>query len=215
MALAGCTGALSTLDPAGPAAAAIAELWWVMLVGAVLIFALVMVLLAGAFRQRPPAEADEVRLLRVWVGGLGLAFTLTVLLALFAYGLWVGAQLKPAASAQVVQVHAEARRWSWRFRYADRPGYSSENLLHIPAGRPVDVAIRSADVVHSFWVPRLAGKLDATPGHVKVLRIEAAQPGRYAGQSAEFSGPGYLDHRFTVLAHDAAGWQAFLAGEGP
>ena len=75
-------------------------------------------------------------------------------------------------------------------------------MLHIPAERPVDVAITSRDVVHSFWVPRLAGKLDAMPGHVNVLRIEADAPGRYEGLGSEFNGAGYRDHRFTVLADD-------------
>ena len=73
----------------------------------------------------------------------------------------------------------------------------------------------SIDVIHSFWVPRLAGKLDAIPGHVNVLRIEAALPGVYAGQSAEFSGRGYREHVFTVKAHDAASWAAFLQGGPP
>lgn len=79
-------------------------------------------------------------------------------------------------------------------------------MLHIPASRPVDVAITTVDVIHSFWVPRLAGKFDAIPGHVNVLRIEADAPGDYAGVSAEFSGRGYTRHRFIVRAHDEAAW---------
>ena len=73
----------------------------------------------------------------------------------------------------------------------------------------------SRDVVHSFWVPRLAGKLDAVPGHVNVLRLEAPTPGTYVGQSAEFSGIGYRDHVFTVRAHDAASWTRFLSERSP
>ena len=88
----------------------------------------------------------------------------------------------------------------------------TRDVLHIPAGRPVDVEITTADVIHSFWVPRLAGKLDAIPGHVNVLRIEADGPGEFKGVSAEFNGTGYLAHRFRVIAHDPAGWQRFLAG---
>ncbi len=92
------------------------------------------------------------------------------------------------------------------------PGLVTVDVLHIPAGLPVDVRITSVDVVHSFWVPRLAGKLDAIPGHVNVLRIEAQAPGTYAGQSAEFSGTGYREHTFTVEAHGPAAWNAFLQG---
>ena len=64
-------------------------------------------------------------------------------------------------------------------------------------------------------MPRLAGQLDAVPGRVNRLRIEAAEPGRYAGTSAEYSGPGYAGHRFEVVAHDAAGWARFLTGAEP
>jgi len=112
-------------------------------------------------------------------------------------------------------VQAEARQWAWRFSYSDAPDLVTDSVLHIPAGRPVDVEITSLDVVHSFWIPRLAGKLDALPGHVNVLRIEASAPGTYAGQSAEFSGAGYLGHVFTVEAHDPDSWVRFLQGEVP
>ncbi|MFN3845508.1 MAG: hypothetical protein ACK4RZ_06760 [Paracoccaceae bacterium] len=86
-------------------------------------------------------------------------------------------------------------------------------MLQIPAGRPVDVYITSVDVIYSFWVPRLAGQLDASPGHVNILRIEADLPGDYAGVSAEYSGAGYRHHRFVVTAHDAEGWAALARGD--
>ncbi len=201
------------MDPAGPAARTIATLWWVMLVGAAMILLLVLVLIGLAFRARSTAP-DERREVRTWIIGLGLGFSMTILAVLLAYGLVAGERLLPRADADVVGVQAEARQWSWTFAYDDLPGEVTENALHIPAGRPVDVSITSADVVHSFWVPRLAGKLDAIPGHVNVLRIEADAPGRYAGLTAEYNGEGYLRHRFVVVAHDAAGWQAFLQGDG-
>ncbi|MGR3467201.1 MAG: cytochrome c oxidase subunit II [Shimia sp.] len=209
MALAGCQGELSVLRPAGPAASTIATLWWVMLIGATAIFALVMVLLALAFRSGGDGTARE----RLWIVGLGLAFPLTGLAALLVYGLTVGERLLPHAGPEVVTVGAEARQWEWRFAYADRPGVVTRDVLHIPAGRPVDVEITTVDVIHSFWVPRLAGKLDAIPGRVNVLRLEADAPGRLAGLSSEYSGPGYAWHGFDVIVHDNAGWRAFLAGE--
>lgn len=174
-----------------------------------------MGLLLPALRRRPPAAGDEPRRERVWLWGLGLAFPAAVLAALTAYGLLIGERLLPREATDLVTVRAEARRWAWRFAYADAPGRVTEDVLHIPAGRPVDVEITSADVLHSFWVPRLAGKLDAVPGHVNVLRIAAEAPGTYAGLSAEFSGEGYLGHAFRVEAHDRASWDAFLAGGTP
>lgn len=213
LALAGCEGALSTVDPAGPAARTIATLWWVMLAGAVAIFVLVMALIALAFRRVESVD-DETRRERLWIIKLGIAFPVVVLLALLAHGLFVGERLLPRARPDVVSVGAEARRMAWIFTYEDAPGRTTDNVLHIPAGRPVDVAVTTSDVIHSFWVPRLAGKIDAIPGHVNVLRIEADAPGTYAGRSAEFSGPGYDHFIFTVVAHDAAGWENFVTGQG-
>jgi cytochrome c oxidase subunit 2/cytochrome aa3-600 menaquinol oxidase subunit 2 len=214
--LVGCARPLSAVDPAGPAAEAIATLWWVLFIGAALIFAMVMILLVLALRSRPgPAGAEaDARRETVWIKGLGLAFSLAVLATLTVYGLLIGERLLPRPGPDVVRVGAEAQRWTWRFSYDAAPGRVTEGVLHIPAGRPVDVAITSRDVIHSFWVPRLAGKLDAIPGHVNILRIEADQPGSFAGVSAEFNGPGYTGHRFTVTAHDEAAWTAFLAGDG-
>jgi len=215
--LAGCEKRLSAVHPAGPAADIIATLWWVMLGGAAAIFLLVVALLVLAFRrgEGPSGAGEDCRHETVWIKGLGLGFTMTVLAALTGWGLWIGERLLPRPGPDVVAVEAEGRQWSWRFSYPDAPGRMTENTLHIPARRPVDVRITSTDVIHSFWVPRLAGKLDAIPGHVNVLRIEASEPGDYAGLSAEFNGAGYRQHNFTVVAHDAAAWDAFLAGEMP
>lgn len=200
------------MDPAGPAARTIATLWWVMLAGALAIFVLVMALVALAFLRGGPG-ADEKRTEGVWIVKLGIAFPVVVLLALLAYGLFVGERLLPRGGHEVVSVGAEARRMAWTFTYDDVPGLRTGNVLHIPAGRPVDVAVTTTDVIHSFWVPRLAGKIDAIPGHVNVLRIEADEPGVYAGRSAEFSGPGYDHFAFAVVAHDADSWESFVTGQ--
>ncbi|WP_242494216.1 cytochrome c oxidase subunit II [Salipiger sp. IMCC34102] len=182
-----------------------------MLAGAGGILGLVLLLLGAAFRTRGRAP-DEGRDVKVWIVGLGLGFTMSVLAALTVYGVYSGQQLMPRDGTDVVSVQAEARRWSWSFAYADRPGHITDGIMHIPAGRPVDVAITSADVVHSFWVPRLAGKLDAIPGHVNTIRIEADMPGTYEGLTAEYNGPGYSDHGFAVIAHDPQAWADFVAG---
>lgn len=214
--LSGCENNLSTIHPAGPAADVTARLWWIMLAGATSIFLFVMGLVALAMRRPAgpsPLETDRGGE-RVWIIGLGLAFPLSVLAALLVYGLFVGERLLPHSGPDVVSVGAEGRQWDWSFTYQDAPDRVTNGILHIPAGRPVDVAITTADVIHSFWVPRLAGKLDAIPGHVNVLRIEAWEPGEYAGVSSEFNGRGYQAHSFVVVAHDPAGWDAFLGGDG-
>lgn len=185
-----------------------------MLAGATAIFALVMALVAFAFRRRRGTGGDPARDERIWIHGMGLGFAFVVLGALLAYGLAVGERLLPRPGPEVVSVGAEARQWAWSFTYADAPSRRTEGVLHIPAGRPVDVAVTTVDVVHSFWAPRLAGKIDAIPGHVNVLRIEAWAPGAYAGVGSEFNGAGYAGHGFVVVAHDPAGWAAFLSDDG-
>ncbi len=170
--LSGCAGPLSILDPAGPHAASVATLWWVMLGGAVLLAGLVFALLAVAMVRRHRADrvAD-----RTWIVGLGLAMPSAVLLALLGYALFVGGRILPTPAPDTVTIGVEARRYAWTFR--DPAGRVTENVLHIPAGRPVDLVITATDVIHSFWVPRLAGKMDAIPGHPNRLRIVAARPG--------------------------------------
>ncbi len=185
-----------------------------MLAGGVAIFALVMALLFVAL-SRPAHPSVHGEGERVWMWGFGLGFPLVTLAALTGYGLVIGERLLPRDTPDLVTVQAEARQWAWTFRYGGVSVPATEGVLHIPAGRPVNVEITSIDVIHSFWVPRLAGKLDAIPGHMNVLRMEAARPGTYAGQSAEFSGRGYREDVFKVEAHDAASWAAFLQEGSP
>lgn len=210
--LAGCSGALSALDPAGPAAAHIAALWWAMLAGAALIIVFVTTLLLLALRRRGPRPPARPR---TWLLMGGLVFPGTVLLVLLGFGAVIGERLLPRATAQTLTVEVEAAQWRWTFRQPLAGGLAErEGTLDIPAGRPVDLRIRSADVIHSVWVPRLAGKLDAIPGRVNTLRIQADLPGVYEGQCAEYCGIGHRAMKFRVVAHDEAGWQAFAQGGG-
>jgi cytochrome c oxidase subunit 2 len=211
--LSGCAGALSALDPAGPAAGHIAALWWAMLTGAAFIFAGVTGLLALALRRRGPAQPPALRRWLVWGG---LVFPSLVLTALLGYSALIGERLRPEAAPAALTVDVQAAQWRWAFTHP-LPGGRVEHIgtLHIPAGQPVDLRITSADVIHSAWVPRLAGKLDAVPGRVNTLRIQADAAGVYAGQCAEYCGIGHRVMQFSVVAHDAAGWQAFVQGAPP
>ncbi|MET0248277.1 MAG: cytochrome B, partial [Sphingobium sp.] len=183
---ASCAGPLSTLDAAGPAASDIATLWWVMLGGAALLTLLVLTLLALPFSKGRAARKGGTKL---WLGALGLAMPAAVLTVLLGYALMLGERTIARPAPDVVTVEATARQWVWTFRTPS--GAESQGTLHIPAGRPIDVRLASADVIHSFWVPRLGGKMDAIPGQVNVLRIQADAPGVYQGVCAEFCG---LDH---------------------
>ncbi|HEX2148062.1 MAG TPA: cytochrome c oxidase subunit II, partial [Pseudorhizobium sp.] len=99
----------------------------------------------------------------------------------------------------------------WEFRYPTMEGGpSTVGILHIPAGRTIEVAVESADVIHSFWIPRLAGKIDAVPGHTNYLRLRADRPGRYGGQCSEYCGVGHAAMDFEVRAHAAEDYESAL-----
>ncbi|WP_312490008.1 cytochrome B [Sphingomonas sp.] len=208
VALSGCTGELSTIDPAGPYARSVATMWWVMLGGSVLLAGLVFGLLALAFRRRGETRREASG--RLWIGALGLAMPGVVLLALVGYALTVGIGTLPTADPAAVEVRVTARQYAWDVEHPG--GIRTQDVLHIPAGRPADLVITSTDVIHSLWVPRLAGKMDAIPGHTNRLRVIADRPGTYRGECAEYCGVGHKDHDLTVIAHDAAGWAAFTRG---
>src|SRR5271157_2412923 len=125
-ALAGCTGPQSTLDPAGPAAASIATLWWAMLAGAVVLFVLVMALFALAiWRPGWGARLSPAR----WIVVGGLCLPAVVLTPLVAYALITGERLLPRGAAEPLRIEAEARQWKWIFRYPGYGGIKTEGVL--------------------------------------------------------------------------------------
>lgn len=199
--LTSCSGDLSALDPAGPYAGAIANLWWIMLFGAGLILSLVLVLFCLVFFKPGFGRSLSPK---GWMIAGGLFLPVPVLIALMTYGMTQGEYLIGAWQNEPVVARVEARgaMWRWEFGYPDiGADIATDGTLHIPAGGVVEVRVTSADVVHSFWIPRLAGKIDAVPGHETVLRIRADVPGRYGGICAEYCGTGHTGMRFAVEAH--------------
>ncbi len=204
----GCAGPLSTLDPRGPATNSIATLWWVMLAGAAVLFALVMALFFLVIRR--PGWGSSVSPAR-WIVLGGLALPAVVLLPLVAYALVAGERLLPLPGSAPPRIEAEGQQWGWTFRYPEHGSAMTKNVLHLPAGTPVDIVVTSKDVIHAFWVPRFAGKIDAIPGRVNKLRIQADQPGRYEGLCNEFCGLGHAGMRFAVIVHRPEDFSAALA----
>ena len=204
-----CAGPQSALDPAGPAAGAIAGSWWLMAAGALAAWAMVLVLAALAMRRRRRLAATSGR--RLIIAG-GVALPTSLLSALLVYGTLASDRItgESAQVGHVVQV--TARQWQWEFEYLDADGATlaaSIDQLAMPLGEMVEFRVDSSDVIHSFWVPRLGGKIDAIPGRTNVLRLRADQAGPMRGQCAEFCG---LEHALmafevTVLGPEQyAGW---------
>ncbi|WP_232468521.1 cytochrome B [Croceicoccus marinus] len=190
---------MSTIDPAGPSASRVASLWWWMLGGSAILSALVFALLLVALFRRGVADRKTPERKRVWIGWLGLGMPIAVLMVLLAFALSVGERNLPTGPAART-IDVRAYNYGWEF--CDEDGRCSEGMLRIPAGQPVDLDITSSDVIHSLWIPRLAGKMDAIPGQVNRLRIEASVPGTYEAVCAEYCGIGHANHRFVVEAYD-------------
>jgi len=201
-----CDGPLSTLQPEGPVARSLAQLGWWMIGGSTVLLALIMGLLAlVVWRPGWGARVSP----RGWIIWGGLVLPALVLPPLVVVSLIAGERLMP--NDPVPRIEAEASQWQWTFRYPDHGGAETVDILHLPSGQPVDIVITSRDVIHSFWVPRLAGKMDAVPGRVNMLRLIAGAPGPLEGQCAEFCGLDHTQMRFDVQVHDPQELDAALA----
>lgn len=206
---------LGYFEGAGPAARSIASLGWGLLgisvavcliTGALLVFSI--------FRRRAQTDGlgggDDRSSLR-WIG-VGLSITTVLLLASAIWTLWTVRGVSDTSRAAAVTIDVTGQQWWWEVRYrSDTPSreFSTANDLVIPAGVPVQLNLRSRDVVHSFWVPKLAGKMDMIPGQTNRIRIEADRPGIYRGQCSEFCGVQHAQMAFFVIALAPADFQAW------
>ena len=193
----------SPLLPGSDRATDIANLFWIVLGIAAVVFVIVEALIIFAvvkYRRQYPDEVPEQidgnsRLELIWT-----VIPALIMIALF----WVTlntlqkyAYDKTPEGAMVVEV--TGRQWFWEFTYPETEIKltSLSNDLYLPADEPIEFEIRSNDVIHSFWVPELAGKVDAIPGHTNHLWFTASE-GVYAGQCAEFCGQSHYDMLFNV-----------------
>ena len=205
-------GIQSVLHPAaGSGAALISELTLVLFIGGTVLFVFVMALLLRAvFSGERPVDT------RRWILGGGVALPVVLLTLLLLYGLAVGGTLAdanargplrfaldcisrgaralaaPVAAQPPLRIEVTGRQWWWEVRYwgpeTGADGVPLANELRLPAGRPVELMLASGDVIHSFWVPTLAGKVDMIPGRVNRLMLRADESGVHRGQCAEYCG---------------------------
>lgn len=184
-----------------------------MLVGAILILVLVTAMALYAV-YRDPRRRASVPPKALLLGG-GLVFPVVVLSALLVYGLTLMGELRaPHGAEKPLELRVVARQWSWQVHYPEKTSGRPvvlENELRIPAGRPVRLNLVSEDVIHSFWVPSLAGKMDVIPGHRRQITIQADHPGRLRGQCAEFCGRLHAHMSLLVVAEPAEAFDVWLA----
>jgi cytochrome c oxidase subunit 2 len=210
----GCGEKQSTLEPASKASHDIAQLWWVMFAGSVVVFAVVLLLLTVAVVKRRGADVPRPRLRAgVWMPVVGgIAIPIVVLAALFALTIGTLPTTSPAARGEDLKVRVTGRQWFWDVYYpASR--VRTANEIHIPVGVPVTIEATSGDVIHSFWVPELNRKIDMIPGRDNTLRIEARHAGVFRGQCAEFCGLQHAHMGFLVVAEPQQAFDTWLQQE--
>lgn len=214
MILSACSGdyVQNAMDPHSDFARTINDLFWTIIWWSIAIFVLVEVLLVYAlfrFRRRPgqplPAQVHgNTRIEIAWT--LAPALILATVAVPTVQTIFA-TQAPP--SPEHLQVRAIGHQWWWEFRY---PGLNivTANELWIPKGRPVDIALESADIIHSFWVPKLGGKRDLIPGHVNRISLTPSVSDLYWGQCAEFCGASHANMGFRVMVTEPADFETWV-----
>lgn len=175
----------------------------VLYLGGALIFVVIMAI--ALYATYAKARTVDTR---TWVVGGGIVFPVLVLSALLVYALTIGNAISAIDTSRgpgsgMLRVHVVGKQWWWEVRY-QLPGTQDEivlaNELHVPVGQPVELLLTSTDVIHSFWVPSLAGKVDMIPGRTNRLVIHTDEAGHYRGQCAEYCGGQHALMAFDVVA---------------
>jgi cytochrome c oxidase subunit II len=191
----------SSLDARGPAAANIAELWWIMFALGTAVFLLVIALMFFGLFARHEEAANEERHGQRWILIGGVLMPSVVLAIVFGFTIRSSALTANDVSSSTLTIEVIGRRWWWEVNYPEQAVITA-NEIHIPVGIPVEMLLRSGDVIHSFWVPQLHGKMDLIPGRDNRLILQADEPGIYRGECAEYCGLQHAKMQFMVIAQD-------------
>lgn len=204
--------AAGSLDPQGPVAEAIADLWWLMLGLGVAVFIVFAVLLALGLYTGPSNDREPDAQTRVgrWIVGGGVLMPVVVLVVVFGATVYAMRVIPATAPPDALVVNIVGHQWWYEIHYPEE-GIKAKDELHIPVGRPVALHLTSADVIHSFWVPALGGKMDMLPDGTNTLVLQADEPGEHHAKCAEFCGLRHADMQLLVVAEPAERFAAWVA----
>lgn len=204
------------LEPDGPIAKQLDSLFNpVLAVAAVFFFLVQGLVLFAAIRFRRRSEDEAPKQIH---GHVPLEITWTAIPALILAIVGVATVVtiwdinRIDKSAEVLDVTVTGHQWWWEYEYPEL-GVVTANELVIPTGTRVELKLESDDVIHSFWPPKLAGKVDVIPGHTNTMAIEAEEPGEFEGQCAEFCGISHSRMRLRVIAQSPKDFRAWVANQ--
>ena len=209
--LTGCTGPQSALDPAGLGAERIAEIFWWMTISGSIIWIAVIALAIWAVGAAP--EAHNQRRSNLLIIGAGAVFPTIALAALLVYGLAPIPTLLAPAPEGSLKIAVAGEQWWWRIRYEMPEGEAVvlANEIRLPVGEPVEFQLESPDVIHSFWIPSLGGKIDMIPGRVTRLALTPTKTGVFRGACAEYCGTSHALMSFDVVVHEKEEFARWIA----
>jgi len=219
----GCSGIQSALDPAGPQAAHIESLWWLMVwvSAAVLLLVTLATLYAVSHGRQargldaePEATPDPVaERKRALIVAIPVGMTIVTLFGLQVASFTTDRTLASLSTDNAVVIDVIGHQWWWEVQYVETTPslrVTTANEIHIPVGQPVVLRLQSNDVIHSFWAPNLAGKKDLIPGHETTFSFKADRAGVFRGQCAEYCGYQHANMGFLVIAEPPEQFYAWL-----
>lgn len=201
----------SALAPASPSAARIADLFWVSIVGFGAIWLAVVALALYAAHGRKYRFEHGHKL----IVGAGAIFPTVVLTAYLSWGLAMIPPLLDPAPPGSLRISVKGEQWWWRVRYLppDGPPVDLANEIRLPVGEPVEFLLESPDVIHSFWIPSLGGKMDMIPGRVTRISLTPTRTGTFRGACAEYCGASHALMNFAVVVLEREAFDRWLAKE--
>ena len=210
-ACAACDGPQSSLEPAGVEAQGLADLFFALTAAAAVIWCATvgLALYAAYGRREPSGPAFGARLI---VGG-GVVVPTVVLAATLSYGLHLLPPLLADPSDGELEIEVVGEQWWWRVRYLSRDGAPVDlaNEIRLPAGAAVLLTLSSDNVIHSFWIPALGGKVDMIPGRRTQLVLHPTVAGVYRGVCAEYCGTSHALMAFRTVVHERQDFDDWLA----
>jgi cytochrome c oxidase subunit 2 len=203
--------AQAVLGVQGPAAAGIADLWWLLLTVASLVVVIVVALYVFAVTAAGNGRSEAPPWSTTFIVVGGMVIPALILVAVLIYSLGATAALA-GPSEPAVTIEVVGHQWWWEVRYPEH-GIVTANEIQVPVGQPVRLELSSVDVIHSFWVPSLNGKMDLVPGQTNTLWIEAGASGIFQGSCAEYCGVQHAKMGLLVSALPPDAFRSWLADQ--